>query len=139
MVALREGRNLDAKERKRVDREIRRLNAEFGGDPGRQGVAGLAIAGMIVLAVGGAVMFLFMPMGPGERAVGRVDGISLVESDVGTRLKARVTVGTTRGLVSIPAGAMCAAGDRIDLVKRKTRLNVRYTLGIGGCTRSGRQ
>ena len=132
-------KRVDANEQKRIDREIRRLNAEFGTGAARSGVAGLTIASLAILAIFSVFLFLFMPIGPGEAAVGRVDGISLVESEHGTQLLARVTLGTDRKLISVPARAMCAAGDRIDLVKSKTRFNVRYTLGIGGCTKPGRE
>lgn len=115
------------------------MSAEFGGKPGREGLVGLGISSLIILALGGAGMVLFMPTAPVERAFGRVNGISFVDADVGSRLKARVTVGTTHELVSIPASAMCVAGGRIDLVKQKTLLKVRYTLGPGGCTQPDRR
>jgi hypothetical protein len=125
-------KRVDAKEHKRIDREIRRLNAEFGMGAGRPGMVTWIVVSLLIITLVGAMMLL-MPIGPGEAAVGRVDGITLAESDQGTRLLARVTVGAVQGLVPVPAGAMCAAGDRIDLVESRTRLNVRYALGPGGC------
>ena len=130
-------KRVDAKEHKRIDREIRRLNAEFGMHSGRQAATAVTRVALILAAIAGVAMVLYMPTAPSERAVGRVDGISLRETDTGTRLLARVTVGTAQGLVRLPRGAMCLAGDRIDLVKRKTLLNVRYTTGIRGCMRRG--
>ena len=128
---------MDAKEHKRIDREIRRLNAEFGMDSGRQAATALIRVVLVLAAIAGVAIVLYMPTAPGEAAVGRVDGISLRETDTGTQFLARVTVGGSQGLVRLPRGAMCVAGDRIDLVKRKTLINVRYTTGIRGCTRSG--
>ncbi len=129
---------MDAKEYKRIDREIRRLNAEFGMASGRQAATAVTRVALILAAIAGVAMVLYMPTTPGVRAVGRVDGISFRQTDTGTRLLARVTVGTAEGLVQLPRGAMCLAGDRIDLVRRKTLLNVRYTTGLRGCTRPGR-
>ena len=129
---------MDAKEHKRIDREIRRLNAEFGMDSGRQAATAVTRVALILAVIAGVAMVLYMPTAPEEAAVGRVDGISLRETDTGTRLLARVTVGRSQGLVRLPRGAMCLAGDRIDLVRRKTLLNVRYTTGLRGCMRPGR-
>lgn len=129
------GNRLDVKERKRIDREVRRLNAEFGMRTGRQDMVALMIAGLLIFVVVGGLTVLIWPFGVGEPAVGRVDGLRLSETSDGTRLKARVTVGAVQALVPIPTGTMCLAGDRIDLVKRKTRFRVNYTFGIGGCTR----
>ena len=128
---------MDAKEHKRIDREIRRLNAELGMHSGRQAVIAVARVALILAAIVGVAMALYMPTGPGEPAVGQVNVMGLKETDTGTRLMARVTVGTTQGTVPLPRGAHCIAGDRIALVKRKTLFSVRYTLGLGGCTRPG--
>lgn len=135
MIAKRRVSILDAKEQKRIDSEIRRLSDEFGGEAARSGVVGLTSASLVILAIGGVVMFLFWPTGPSETAVGRVNGISLRETDSGTRFLARVTVGSAQGLVPLPRGAMCLPGDRIDLVKRKTLFSARYTFGVKGCMR----
>lgn len=129
---------MDAKEHKRIDREIRLLNAEFGMHSGRQAVVAVTRVALMLAVIVGVVMVLYMPTEPGEPAVGRVDRMGVRETDTGTRLVAPVTVGTAQGLVPLPRNAMCVAGDRINLVKRKTLFSVRYTMGLGGCTRTAR-
>ena len=111
---------------------IRRINAELGGDPPHSRLTGILLAAAIIGVL--CVLFVF-PMGPGERAYGRVEGISFDETEEGTRLLARVQTGDQHGLVSVPAHAMCAVGDRIELVRRRTLLHVRYKMDVRGCTR----
>lgn len=104
---------------------------------GQHFLAAIARLALISAPIVAVVVVLYMPTGRGEPAVGRVDTMGFWDTDTGTRLVVRVTVGASQVSLSLPQGAICSAGDRISLVKRRTLLSVRYTMGRGGCARPG--
>lgn len=126
---------MDRRERRRIEREIREL---AGVHEHRDGVIGLLLATLAVVALFGVGAAFFLPTESGYPASGVVVAKRMHESETETSQYATVSSGADTALVAVPAAAMCAAGDHIDLVKQKTMIGVRYALGTGGCARPGR-
>jgi hypothetical protein len=114
---------------------LRQVDAELGLER-HTGLKGILLGTLIVAGLSAGVGAVVTPIGPSTLVYGRVESVGIKPYEYGIRRTAWVRTGERYGMVRLPAGAMCAPGDRIELRRSPTLVRTDYRVGPGGCARA---
>lgn len=96
--------------------------------------AGIALGALLVVVLGGGVLFLTADVRPSRTVYGVVEGHRWALHEEGQTGKILVRVGDRQVMIGRPRTTLCRIGDRVELIEHRLRWNRRsYTVGMRGC------
>lgn len=92
---------------------------------------GLALALLAAVAFAALALFITSPIEPPEPVSGRVAGLGLLETDIGSFPQATVVVDGVTARVGLQRSSGCTVGDQLQLHRERRLWGVAYRLRPG--------